>query len=151
MIVVLIILSIGLLGVIIYFAISPKSSRLLRLSSIIALGIIALSLLVSGFFIIKGPSEEEAIIPLPVFSDTHAPPKTRFSVVNISVLAAFLAVIGLVMAKALKDQKKAQMPIKKFKPPEVFEDGDDLAGSPDDDLDYGQIKDDDESFDIGLD
>jgi len=149
MIVVLIILSIGLLGVIIYFAISPKSSRLLKLCSVAALGLIALSLLVSGFFIIKGPSEDPAAIPLPVLSDTPAQPKSKFKIVDIVVLVVFVSVIGFVMARAMKDQKGGgtQGLAKKYKAPEVVKESDDLTEG----LDYHETGFDDESFDTGLD
>jgi hypothetical protein len=150
-IVVLVILSVVLLGAIIYFAISPKSSRLLRLASVIALGLVALSLLVSGFFIIKGPSEEEATIPFQLFSDTPPPAKSNFRLFDIGVLVFFLGIIGFVIAKAMRDQKKAQKEVKIYKPKEPVEDSGALEEKADDSLDFGQTIDDDESFDIGLD
>ena len=62
--VVLVILSVGLLGLIIYFAVSPKSSRLLRLTALVALVLIGLSLGICGIFLIKGPGETKEFIPL---------------------------------------------------------------------------------------
>ena len=106
MLIVGIIFSIGLLGVIIYFAISAKSSRLLKLTAIIALGLISLSLVISGIFIIKGPAEDPSIIQLPVFQDTAPQVKKSFRVVDIVILAVMIIGLVVVIVKASKDQKK---------------------------------------------
>ena len=148
MVVVLAILSVGLLGMIIFFAVSPKSSRLLRMSAIIALGVIGLSLLVSGFFIVKGPSEEPVLIPLPVLTDAPAPAKARFRVTDIVILLALLGVIGLVMAKAMRDQKKTERQTVKPAKPQVFPDAEVLTKSLANDQTMNEEED---SFDIGLD
>jgi len=108
MLIVGIIFSVGLCGAIIYFAISPKSSKLLRLTAIVALGLIIVSLLVSGFFIIRGPSEDPGVITLPVFQDSAPKVKSNFRVTDLLIILAILSVLGLVIVKALKDQKKAQ-------------------------------------------
>ena len=109
MLVVGIIFSIGLLGAIIYFAVSPKSSKLVRLSAIGALGLIILALLISGFFIIKGPAEDEDVIPLPVFQDSGTVEVKRpFRVLDVSIIGALLLILAVVIVKALRDQKKAE-------------------------------------------
>jgi len=109
MLVVGIIFSIGLLGAIVYFAVSPKSSRLLRLSAIIALGLICLSLIVCGIFIIKGPAEDPDIILLPIFQDSAPETKNPVHIWDLVIMAVILVGLTLVIAKAFRDQKKAQL------------------------------------------
>ena len=108
MLVVGIIVSIGLMGTIIYFAVSPKSSRLLRLSAIVALGLICLSLIVCGFFIIKGPAEDPDIILLPIFQDSAPETKNPLHIWDLVIMAVILISLSLIIAKALRDQKKVQ-------------------------------------------
>ena len=108
MLVVLTIFSAGLLGVIIFFAVSSRSSRLLKLSALIALGIIALSLAVCGFILIMGrPSQEAVNIPFPILPDTpkQAPVKrANANLVEIIVLIVlFLFVLGLLVFSARKE------------------------------------------------
>ena len=109
MVVFLAILSAGLLGLIIYFAVSPKSTRLLRLCSIIALSLICLSLVVSGIFLLRGPGADEELIPLPVFQDSAPEVKKNTHVVDLLILAALMGLLVFVIVKALKDQKKAAL------------------------------------------
>ena len=140
------ILSFCLLGVIVYFAISPKSSRLLRLVAIIALGVITLTILICGIIIIKGPGEEVELIP--ILPDPGAVPvKKENRAVGIVILLVFLAVLALIILKAYKDQKKQLLKEKKNTAPQLFDNSDDL-----DDLytEANEKKDDDDSFDLGL-
>jgi len=109
MLVVGIIFSIGLLGAIVYFAVSPKSSKLLRLSAIIALGLICLSLIICGIFIIKGPAEDPDVILLPIFQDSAPETKNSPHVWDLVIMAAILISLSLIIAKALRDQKKVQL------------------------------------------
>ena len=148
MIVVLIILSLGLLGVIIYFAVSPKSSRLLRLSAIIALGVIGLALIICGIIILIGPAEDEDVISFPVFPDISPPVKKINNVSDIIILAVLLLFVGFVMFRAMKEQKKtAAAAQKKAEKSPIFHGGDVLEI----DLESKKgKKDDDESFDIEL-
>ena len=149
MIVVLIILSLGLLGVIIYFAVSPNSSRLLRLSAIIALGAIGLALIICGIIILIGPGEDEDIISFPVFPDISPPTKKINNVSDIIILVVFLALISFVVYRAVKEQKKTPAATaKKAEKSPIFQDSDELDI---DELSKGtEEKDDEESFDIEL-
>ena len=102
-----IIFSIVFLGAIIYFAVSKKSSKILRLAAIIALGLIVISLVISGIFIIIGPAEDPSLISLPVFAEPAPQAKNTFRITDLLVIFVLLLVLGLVIVKALKDQKKA--------------------------------------------
>ena len=106
MLVVGIIFSVGFLGIIIYFAISGQSPKKLKISAIIALGLICVSILICGIIIVKGPSGDKAEIPIPVFLDSEAPVKKDRHIVDLLVLGALLLVLSLVIAKGLKDQRK---------------------------------------------
>ena len=104
--VVLIILSVGLLGVIIYFAVSHKSSRLLRLTALIALGLIGVSLAVCGFFIIRGPGEDEADIILPIFQEAQPQKQSSNIPATLGFFAVFFLVMGLIVFVSLRRQSK---------------------------------------------
>ena len=136
MLVVLIILSAGLLGVIIYFAISPKSSKLLRLAALIALGLIGLSLVVAGIFIIRGPGDEPGDIPLPFMVDEQ-PQKKGSNLFDILIfLVVFLAVMGLLIFSALRGSKKKTQVAKKSEEASIFSDDDQLhLGEPEEEID----------------
>ena len=125
--VVLIILSVGLLGVIIYFAVSPKSSRLLRLSSLIALGLIGLSLGVCGIFLIRGPGEEAADAFVPVFQETSSPSKSSNAGPIVAFLVIFAAIMALIVFLALRDQRKKGRGTKGGGKAPVFQKNDDLG------------------------
>lgn len=149
--IVLIILSVGLLGVIIYFAVSHKSSRLVRLTAIIALGLIAISLGICSVFLIKGPSQSGVEIPLPVFSDTPTAPAKKGNIVEILVLIAILSLImGLIVYSARKDRLAKAAEVKKAGTSPIFSQDDELGNLEIDSPETNET-DDDESFDIGLD
>ena len=144
MVVVLVILSLGLLGVIIYFLISPKSSRILRISAIIALGLIGLSLAVCGIFLIKGPSQGDTVLPLPFLpEDTPQNAKKTDLPVILTFLVAFLFIVVLVVRTSMKEKNLKIKPANKAPDVDVFQASDDLN------LDQTPL--DDDSFDIGLD
>ena len=115
--VVLIILSAGLLGMIIYFAASSSSSRLLKRVSIIAMGLIALSLVIAGILVIRGPGETEEIV-LPAVLGQQAPEASSTNYFGIIVfLLLFLLIIGLIIAVTHKNSQKKEMHRKNaFKP-----------------------------------
>ena len=117
MLVVLIILSLGLLAVIIYFALSGKSSKTLKLAAIIALGAIVLSILVAGIIIFIGPSEDTTSVPMPIFSDTPAQAEGGRSLGDFLILAVFIVILSLVMYRAAKSQKKQAEAAKTVKTP----------------------------------
>ena len=137
-----IIFSVVFLGAIIYFAVSPKSSKLLRLAAIIALGLIVISLVISGIFIIKGPSKDPALISLPVFVEQAPQGKSSFRITDLLIIFAFLLALSLVIVKALKDQKKAMAEVPKLEK--------NLNVSNDDDLETETAEDDsdEESFNL---
>ena len=151
MTVVLIILSAGLLAIIIYFAFSPKSSRLLKLAAFIALGLIALAVAVCFIFLIIGPGEDEGEIHLPIFLDTptEAPPA-----VNITEILGFLAVLLFIMALIIvivrRDHKRRVEESNKPKGPPVVKDDKTLREMALGSASLDETEDDD-SFDMGFD
>ena len=146
MTVVLIILSSGLLGLIIYFAISPKSSKLLKISAIAALALIALSIGICLFLIIKGPSQDTAAIALPVFQDTPTKPASKTNIPAIVIFVVILlAISGLIIVGIRRDKHETSEPVAETKPSPVFSDSDDLGLG-----DEPMLKDNDDSFDIDI-
>ena len=143
--VVLGIISFVLLGVIIYFLVSPKSSRLLRISAIIALSLIGLALGVCGVFLIRGPAKVETDIPLPFLIDAEPKPQEKSNVgVIIGYFVIFAIIIGLVAYSSRKEKEKKQEPVKK---PERKQD---FKITDENELDIGNNSTDDDSFDIGI-
>ena len=124
MLVVGIILSLGLLGLIIYFAISRKSSRRLKFAAIIALACIGVSLIICGYFIIRGPGADKAALPFPALVDGPAPVKQR-NIADLIILAVLVAVVGVVIFISLRDKRKKAEPAKRKAEP-VFQESDDL-------------------------
>jgi len=119
--VVLIILSVGLLGLIVYFAVSPKSSRLLKLTAFIALGLIGLSIGVAGFFLIMGPGESEELIPLPVFHDAQPQAASNSNLGPvIGFLVVFAIIMGLIVYLALREQRRKEKAPKSASKAPVF-------------------------------
>ena len=108
MIVLLIIISVGVLGLIINFAVSPKSSQLLKFAATIALGLIGLAVIICGIIIFIGPKQNPDAILLPFMSedDGTQPTRGRTSIMDIVIFAVLLGVIGLVIARSMKQQKK---------------------------------------------
>ena len=113
--VVLAIISLGFLGVIIYFLVSPKSSRILRLAALSALALIALSLGIGCVFLLLNGSEKSDAEPhLPVFLGVPEPPPDKSNMVEIIVFAIFLLVVmGLVVVVALKENRQRKEELKK--------------------------------------
>ena len=133
-----------LLGVIIYFVVSPKSSRLHRLAGIIALGLIGLTIGICGIFLIRGPSETAEFVPLPFILDSDPPPPKKGNVAMIiTFILAFLFIAGLVVMSALKEKKQPVEKRRKTDDSKVFQDHDELEIEP--------APEEEESFDIGLD
>jgi amino acid transporter len=144
--VVLGIISFVLLGVIIYFVVSPKSSHLLRISGIIALVFIGFTVGLCGVLLIRGPAEVETTIPLPFLADAEPKPEAKTNVgVIIGYFAAFVIIFGLVAYFSRKEKERKKEPVKKAAKSEVFQRSDETK------LDLGPDTGDDESFDIGID
>ena len=138
------IISFILLGVIIYFVVSPKSSHLLRMSAIIALVLIGLAVGVCGVFLIRGPAKVETDIPLPFLTDADPKPQAKTSIgVIIGYFAVFAFIIGLVAYYSKKEKGRKYEPVKKAVKKEASKSADENK------LDLGQEPGDDESFDIG--
>ena len=119
MIVVLILFSLGLLGLIIYYAVSPKSSRLLKLASTIALGLIGIAIIVCAIIIIIGPKEDPNAVLLPFITEEsgQTPTSRVTNFMDIIIFLVLFGLISLVIARSMKQQKKmaqlaAQKPVK---------------------------------------
>ena len=96
-----------LLGVIVFFAISSKSSRILKLAAIIALGLICLAVFICGIILIIGPKETEPVFYNPYTPGTQSQQGgSGVRIMDIIILAIIFIALGLVIAKAAKDQKK---------------------------------------------
>jgi amino acid transporter len=144
--VVLGIISFALLGVIIYFLVSPKSSRLLRISAIIALTLIGLAIGVCAIFLVRGPAKVETDIPLPFLTDAGPKPQNKSNVgLIIGYFVVFAIIFGLVAYSFRKEREKKQEPVKKPDRKQDFKIADDHE------LDIGNNSADDDSFDIGID
>jgi len=144
--VVLGIISFVLLGVIIYFVISPNSSRLLRMSGIVALALIGLAIGVCGVFLVRGPAKVETEIPLPFLTDAEPKQQSKTNIgVVIGYFAVFAIIFGLVAYSSKKEKGKKYEPVKK---PDRNQD---LKIANENKLDLGNNSGDDESFDIGND
>jgi Na+/melibiose symporter-like transporter len=148
--VVLGIISLVLLGAIIYFVVSPKSSRLLKKSAIIALALIGLAVGVCGVFLVRGPAKVETEIPLPFLADAEPKPQNKTNIgVIIGYFAAFVIIFGLVAYSSRKEKGKKYEPVKK----PAREREQDFKAADEGALDLGHDLNvnDDESFDIGVD
>lgn len=142
----MIILSAGLLGVIVFFAVSPKSSRLVRLVAIVALGLIGLTIGICGFFLIRGPAESKEDIPLPVFQDASPQPVRNNNVIVMLVFFVILMlVLGASILISLRDQKKKAAKEAKAPASPVFSKESSFIDEP---VEGPAFDDNDESFDI---
>jgi len=152
MLVVLVILSAGLLGLIIYFIVSSKSSRLLRLAALIALGFIGLSIGVCGILLILGPKKEQADIVLPVFLDAAPPAKSGGNFAAILVfLVLFLLIVGITIFLSLRNQGKNKEEEKKNKKAPVYINDDHLNIGKADSLEIEDSEDSiEDSFEIDI-
>ena len=105
--IVLAIFSLGFLGTIIYFAVSQKSSRFLKLAAFIALGLIAVSVAVAGFFILMGPGEPEVFIPIPALQNQPAQaPQDNNIMGSVIFFLIFVIILGVIIYAHHRDQKK---------------------------------------------
>jgi len=120
--VVLIIFSIVLLGVIINFAVSRKSSRILRLSALGALALIGLSLGVASIIIaLSGSNNDTEESHLPIFLDVPTEAPAKSNAVEIIIFLAVLAVIIiLIVAISYREKKIRQAEVKKTGPSPLF-------------------------------
>jgi hypothetical protein len=146
---VLTILSVGLLGLIIYFAVSPKSSRLLRRAALAALGLIGLSIGICIVFLIKSPSQKEPELPFQIFLDTPKAPPKKGNIAELLVfVAVFMFIMILIIVLAMRGRREKGREKAEEQP--VFNDEDALHSV---DLEHQEKeeKEEEDSFDIGLD
>ena len=148
----MLILSVGFLVVIVYFAISPKSSRLVKIVAISALILAGLTIGVCAFLLIKGPAQDPDAIPLPVFQDMPTEPAKKSNIMSFLIFFAFLfAILGIIIYVAIRDRKKTKEPAKKSASSSVFMDNDDLDMGLEDGTSRSGVKNDlDDSFDIDI-
>jgi cbb3-type cytochrome oxidase subunit 3 len=107
LIIVLSVLSLGLLGLIVFFFFSKKSPPALKRAALGALAAIALSLGVCGFFVIRGPSAPEAELYLPLVTATDQPSAKGAGIPGLLVfLVILLALLGVIIFAGMRDQKK---------------------------------------------
>jgi hypothetical protein len=112
MIILGIIVSILLLGVIIRFALSPQTDKLVKRAALIALGAIGLAILACLIAVIAGPKavvEEEVFAGLPLAE----PVAVGISPNRISMLILgfiMLALIGFIIVLGLREKKKNHRP-----------------------------------------
>jgi hypothetical protein len=112
MIILGVIASLILLGVIIRFALSPQTDKLVKRVAIIALGAIGLAIMACLMAVIVGPkaaAEEEVFDGLPLAE----PVATGIGSNRISMLvlgSIMLALIGLIIFLALREKKKIAGP-----------------------------------------
>jgi len=147
--VVLVILSLGLLGLIIFFTFSPKSSKLLRLTAIIALVLIGLCIGICSILLILGPGKGTGDIPLPVFQDASPKPVKSGGVSGVFVfLLLLLAALVVIIVVALRNERlnknKPEEKLEESPPPDL---GDDVFKSG---FAHQKDNDDDESFNIDI-
>ena len=149
MLVILIIFSVGLLGLIIYFAVSPKSSKLLKMAASIALGLICISLLICGILLLIGPKNDPNAALVQFLSEEQGQAVTQSrNFTDIILLLVLFGILALVINRSMKEQKKMAKSIAEIKPKRQAPVEDTTAGE--------QVEDttlllDDDSFDLGID
>jgi hypothetical protein len=108
MLFVIIPLSLVLLGMIIYIALSPKSSKMHRLAALCALGAIMLSVIVCVIIIFanQGGESEEPVMP-DFLAAEPIPAAPQGNFVAVLLLAVFLlAFLGVVVFLAMRERKR---------------------------------------------
>ena len=140
------ILSVGLLGLIIYFAVSPKSSGLLRLAALIALGLIAISIGVCAIFLVRGPTEATDVIPLPFLPpDADPQPERKGDLpVIIGFLVLLLVLVGLIYYSSKKEKERKALKAKEPAPARAYKPAPEKKEEPD----PNNINFDDDTFEI---
>jgi ABC-type Fe3+ transport system permease subunit len=103
-------LSVVLLGVIVYFALSPHSSKSLRLAALGALGAIMLSIMICLIIIFAtmGTAGDGPVMPDFLAAEAPQPPAAGNSFV-LALLAAFLlAFLGIVIFLSMRERKNRE-------------------------------------------
>jgi cytochrome bd-type quinol oxidase subunit 2 len=110
MLFVIIPLSVVLLGVIVYFALSRESSKALRLTALTALGAIILSVLICVIIIFAGMDfgAREPVMP-DFLAAEPVPAAPRENFFTLFLLAIFIiAILGMVIVLSLRERKRQQ-------------------------------------------
>jgi multisubunit Na+/H+ antiporter MnhB subunit len=121
--VVLIILSVIVLVIIINYAVSGKSSRIVRLTALGALGLIALSLGVASIIIAVNTfskDNEEDHLPIFLEAQQDEPKKTANLVEIIIFLVIIVALIAVIAVVSSMERKKRLAEAKKAGPSRLF-------------------------------
>ncbi|MDR0449993.1 MAG: hypothetical protein LBH26_01860 [Treponema sp.] len=102
-------LALGFLGLIIYFALSKESPRVIRLAALIALGAVILSVLVCGVIMLLSLGAGGGEPVMPDFLSTEQPePPAKTDTLVLVVIALFLLVsLGIVVMFSLREQRKS--------------------------------------------
>jgi flagellar basal body-associated protein FliL len=107
LIIVLSVLSLGLLGLIVFFFFSKKSSPALKRAALGALIAIGISLGVCGFIVIQGPAAPEAELYLPLVTVADQPAVKGANIPGLLIFLVILAaLLGLIIFAGMRDQKK---------------------------------------------
>ena len=149
MLIVLAILSLGLLALIIRFAVSSKSSRLLKRAALIALVLILVSIGICAIVLVIGPGEDQEANGFLAFQEAVpvAAGESRLTEVLVFIVI-FLAFLGFVIFLARRDQQRKQGPGKRANDSTIFTNKDDLDEMPE--VDKTNEKEPDDDFDIKL-
>ena len=107
MLVVIVPLSLLLLGIIVYFVLSTRSSRALRLAARGALGAIMLSIVICVIIIIAGgeTAAGEPVMPDFLAAETPQPPAGGNSFAVFLLGLFLLAFLGVVIFLSMKERK----------------------------------------------
>jgi ABC-type phosphate transport system permease subunit len=107
MLFVIIPISLVLLGVIIYLALSPKSSKMVRLAALCALGAIMLSVIVCVIIIFAGQTGATEEPVMPDFLAAEPPPPPQGNSIAILLLAVFMVVfLGIIVFLSMRERKR---------------------------------------------
>jgi len=156
MLVVLAIISAGLLGFIIYLAFSPKSSKLMKRVSFIALGLIILSMGICAIFLIIGSGDDDDGTHLPFIIDAPpaAPPRENI-MESLIFSGVFLIIMALIITLAVRDRRRREALLKMAKKKPVLEKPEPLdnfdSNKTESDIEDKDISLDDDDFDLALD
>jgi amino acid transporter len=109
MLIVGILISVIILGLLIRMALSKQSEKPLKLAAIIALGLIALSVIICLIMIFAGPAaeeEEEVFAGLPLAEPVQVSNPNGVYILLFGVL--LLLFLGLIIFLSLREQKKGK-------------------------------------------
>jgi formate hydrogenlyase subunit 3/multisubunit Na+/H+ antiporter MnhD subunit len=112
------IVSLALLAVIIRFALSPQTDRLVKRAAIIALALIGLALVACLVIVFTGPKateEAEVFAGLPLAESVTVVNSGRIYMLLLGFV--MLLLVGLIILLSLRDEKKKRMAQGRLKPP----------------------------------